>query len=196
MADPNAAFDVVMKDEGLWEWTNDESDSGGETFSGVARAFHPEWEGWAIIDSMKSSALFPNNLTLSNELKVFTRQFYKVEFWDKFFGDRIPDQSVANELFDQAVNLGIGFAIKTLQTVLTIFNRGYLPNPLYPDLEIDGKFGSTTLSALVKYLEYDDARELVETMNDRQSYGYQERALINRTKRKYIRGWLKRTRVK
>ena len=36
-----------------------EHDRGGETFSGIARKFHPHWEGWELVDKgdIKSSAV-------------------------------------------------------------------------------------------------------------------------------------------
>ncbi len=44
-------FDGVIKYEGYY--ANVTGDKGGETYMGVARKLHPDWEGWKYIDAYK-----------------------------------------------------------------------------------------------------------------------------------------------
>lgn len=37
---------------------------------------------------------------------------YKKKFWDKIWGDRINSQELANQIYDMAVNAGVGAGIK------------------------------------------------------------------------------------
>ena len=46
-------FDGVIKHEGYY--ANVEGDRGGETYMGVARNLHPDWEGWKYIDAYKET---------------------------------------------------------------------------------------------------------------------------------------------
>ena len=43
----------MLKREGFYN--NDPDDMGGETYRGVARNYHPQWEGWAIVDARKQA---------------------------------------------------------------------------------------------------------------------------------------------
>ena len=45
-------FEGVIKHEGYY--ANVSGDRGGETYMGVARNLHPNWEGWPVIDLYKS----------------------------------------------------------------------------------------------------------------------------------------------
>lgn len=46
-------FDGVIKHEGYY--ANINGDRGGETYMGVARNLHPDWEGWEYIDAYKET---------------------------------------------------------------------------------------------------------------------------------------------
>ena len=51
MADFNSILQFVFADEG--GWTAGEGDPGGETYSGIARNFHGNWDGWTVVDGSK-----------------------------------------------------------------------------------------------------------------------------------------------
>lgn len=192
MADFLIAFTKTSKDEG--EWVNDPDDLGGETYCGIAREYHPNWEGWDVIDQLKQKNNFPDNLKSNDKLKYFVRKFLKENFWDTWHGDKFSSQLIADEIYDQAINLGIKFAIRGLQITLTIYNRGYSPKTqLYEDLVVDGVAGEKTIKALEIFCKNDVPFKIYKALNDRQSYGYQERAYLSPKKRKYINGWMNRT---
>jgi len=114
MADFEKAYSRTGKFEG--GYVNDPDDSGGETYYGIARKFHPTWPGWKIVDEQKKKSNFPKNLKdRRNELLPLEKVFYKKEFWDKVWGDSIKDQRVANDMYDTAVNMGVGTSIKLSQ---------------------------------------------------------------------------------
>jgi lysozyme family protein len=114
MADFEKAYSRTGKFEG--GYVNDPDDSGGETYHGIARKFHPTWPGWKIVDEQKKKSNFPKNLKdRRNELLPLEKVFYKKEFWDKVWGDSIKDQRVANDMYDTAVNMGVGTSIKLSQ---------------------------------------------------------------------------------
>lgn len=57
MADFNKAHLEVMGNEG--GYANNPADSGGETYKGIARKFHPAWPGWKMVDDLKRSLPVP-----------------------------------------------------------------------------------------------------------------------------------------
>lgn len=114
MADFEKAYSRTGKFEG--GYVNDPDDNGGETYYGISRKFHPTWLGWKIVDEQKKKSNFPSNLKdRRNDLLILEKNFYKVNFWDKVWGDKINDQRVANDMYDTAVNMGVGTSIKLSQ---------------------------------------------------------------------------------
>lgn len=115
MANFLEAHKIVMKNEG--GYANDPDDRGGETYKGIARNMHPDWTGWILVDAVKKmnpinlNAALENNLTLQSQVL----SFYKTEFWNVFKGDRIVSQNVAESIYDSAVNMGVGTAVKLVQ---------------------------------------------------------------------------------
>ena len=120
MAQFEPAFQRLMNEEGF-KLSNYPNDKGGQTFAGIARKFHPTWEGWAFVDRGETP---PTDLV---------RSFYKMTFWKPIFGDDINSQRVAEVVFSQFVNMG-GNAIKLMQKTLGVV--------------ADGAIGSKTLYAL------------------------------------------------
>ena len=119
-ADFNIAYNPVRTFEG--DWCDVPGDKGGETYAGIARAFFPDWH---FIDAAKAhpsfqqgSLAFSRHLTTLPNLEDLVTAFYRVQWWDKMGLARWP-QLVANELFEQAVNLGRGGSGKLLQRSLT-----------------------------------------------------------------------------
>ena len=134
MADFTKAYNRTGGNEGLW--SDVPGDKGGETWKGIARKIHPKWDGWAIVDFVKSQIQFPanpvkadidklNDLLVRNEkLELCVRKFYKAIFWDVMRGDEILMQPVAESIYDSGVNMGPGQAIKLAQRALKIKETG------------------------------------------------------------------------
>ena len=121
MANFGKAYQATMGHEG--GYSKDADDLGGETYRGIARKFNPGWTGWAKIDAAKRTRGFPTSLDRDTALQNDVSAFYKQHYWDKFQGDAIPNQAIADELFDTGVNLGIPRAVEFLQRALNTLNR-------------------------------------------------------------------------
>lgn len=133
MADFEKAYLRTKKFEG--GYVNDPDDSGGETYHGISRKFHPTWPGWKIIDEQKKKENFPKNLNeRRGELLPLEKNFYKKEFWDKVWGDKISDQRVANDMYDTAVNMGVGTSIKLSQRQFKFPETGVMNDELLEKL--------------------------------------------------------------
>jgi len=142
MADFNLAYQNTMISEG--GYSNVAADRGGETYMGISRKNHPHWLGWPVIDSYKGgvySKTLSDVLFENSGLQKLVKTFYKESFWPAAFEQL--DQDIANELFDTAVNQGLGSAVKYFQATLNILNRNQKD---YPNVAADGAIGPLTLA--------------------------------------------------
>lgn len=188
MADFSAAFEITSAHEG--GYVKDPVDRGGETYRGIARVHHPDWPGWARVDVQRGKAGFPKSLDKDSALQDAVKAFYKAAFWDRFSGDELPDQAVANELYDTAVNMGVRRAVRFLQSSLNLLNRNQTD---YEDLLVDGWFGGKTLTTLAKLLKKDrNSDALVKLMNIEQGARYVEIMAGDSSQERFARGWIKR----
>jgi lysozyme family protein len=190
MANFNEAYDITLDHEG--GYSNDNTDSGKETFRGISRKYHPDWLGWVIIDVAKTKPNFPHSLRDNDNLDALIRHFYRENYWNLFWGDDIPNQEVANEMFDTGVNMGVGRAVKYLQKGLNVLNRN---QKNYIDIVEDGGFGTNTLTALNQYLSTDKASFLLKVMNILQGMHYIDYMTKSPTQERFARGWLKRVSI-
>lgn len=184
------AYGITLIHEG--NYSNDSIDVGGETFKGISRKYYPSWSGWEIIGGAKKLASFPACIINDRKLNTLVKSFYKANYWDRFWGDEISNQEIANELFDTAVNMGVSRAVKFLQAGLNLLNRN---QQNYPDITEDGKFGKNTLRTLKVYLLYDNAGYLLKIMNVLQGAHYINYMKKSPTQEKFARGWLKRVTI-
>lgn len=195
MAEFAQAYAPLKQYEG--GYSNNAADRGGETYAGIARNFFPGWGGWPIIDRWKKSVgtrVSALNRALSTvpELRTLVEDWYRAEWWDKLGLGTLP-QALANEIFEQAVNLGKGGAGKKVQTVCNAFNHKG-GTPLFPDLKVDGAIGPKTLSALRAILaSRADEAALVHALNCMQGAHYLELAAKKPSQRVFVDGWMKRT---
>lgn len=171
-------------------YANDPHDTGGETFGGIARRFNPLWPGWPVIDGAKVYADFPATLSrdaLRRTLTAMVRDFYQKTYWDALRLSDFPEHSVAMELFEQAINLGIPRAVTNFQAVSNALNDG---GERWSDITVDGQPGSQTVAtahaAHHAQMDYD----VLVCLNCLQGCHY-----IASKQERYIRGWI-RNRVK
>lgn len=194
MADFEIAFDETMLHEG--GYVDDPDDAGGETYRGVARKFHPGWPGWKKVDAHKQQAPaeFQKLLDDDRELQELVAAFYREFFWQPIRGDQLADQALANELFDTAVNQGVGTAIRFWQEALNLLNRHGRD---YPEIAVDGLVGEQTLATTAKFLARNRQQpdRLLKVLNLMQGGKYLERARQNPVQRKFLHGWLNRVRL-
>lgn len=176
-------------------YANDPDDKGGETYRGIARRFHPGWEGWKNVDLVKSETQdvkrMNEKLDENLQLQDMIKKFYKNEFWNKIQGDALQYQSLANEMYDNAVNMGPEKSIEYLQRTLNILNRN---QKSYNDIEVDRKMGLKTLAALTGCITTNGIKRVVNVLNGFQIKHYIEIMEKNPTQEKYI-GWFDRVEI-
>lgn len=188
MANFTEAYNLTSGHEG--GYVDDPTDRGGETYRGISRVHHPSWSGWAKIDAVKRRAGFPRILDRDRSLQASVKSFYKRKYWDRFLGDQINDQKIANEIYDTGVNMGVRRAVRYLQTALNLLNRN---QKNYDDLTVDGWLGRGTLAVIAGYLQLDGNSDLLlRTMNIQQGAHYIKIMQNDASQEKYARGWLKR----
>ena len=181
------AFKVTLGHEG--GYGNDPVDVGGETYKGISRRFNPNWDGWKIIDLAKIEDIhFPSSLETYEGLQKSVQDYYRMRYWDEYLGDDMP-MALALEMFDTAVNMGVGRAVKFLQIALNCLNRN---GSLYPDMVEDGSYGPTTHRNLYQYLSMDSVFLLVKMINVQQGMHYINYMKKSPKQEKYARGWFKR----
>ena len=136
-----ANFDIAFKRTVVAEggYVNDPDDKGGETYMGICRKYYPNAAMWKVID-----ALTKNNLSkkyLNDQLKHNTivqanvKAIYKNNYWDVFDLDNIPNQKIANEVFDDAVNRGVKSATKAIQHLIGMTVNGIISDELIYNLK-------------------------------------------------------------
>jgi lysozyme family protein len=185
------AYDITMQHEGGYAF--DPVDTGGETYKGIARRFHPNWTGWGYIDAAKLTHSgkkdFLESLGNNMELRMAVRLFYISNFWNIFSGDDIKEQILANTLFDTAVSMGASRAILFLQKGLNVLNKNAT---LWEDLVEDGQFGNKTHAVLLK-ISSEDTKILVKMIMVLRGGHYIEFMRKSPIQEKFARGWFNRT---
>lgn len=166
MADFKMAFEKMIKNEGGYVLHKVKGDSGGLTYAGIARTYHPQWEGWQTIDSGKLQ---------SEELVLQVKEFYRRHFWKSVQGEKIESQFIAELMFDFAVNAGVGTAAKLAQMTL--------------GLTADGIIGSQTIEAInqVEIENFSLKYSLAKIGR------YSKIVSRDRSQEKFLLGWINRT---
>lgn len=142
------------------------NDPGGDTFAGIARKFHDDWAGWALLDKGE-----PYD---SPRLAELTKDFYFREFWMPINGENLSPR-IAMQVFDMAVNSDPDDAAKCLQRALGVKD--------------DGDIGAKTIGAarlaepikLIARFNAQRCRHLAKTPQARQSNtgGWWNRIALN-----------------
>lgn len=105
------ALTLLRKHEGFYAFVS--GDLGQETYIGIARRFHPNWQGWAIIDTIKRQRgvdrLKHNERVNHPDMDRLVATFYKTQFWDTGGFDKVRNESVALILFDAYMGQTGGF---------------------------------------------------------------------------------------
>jgi lysozyme family protein len=189
MADFYKALHKTVLAEG--RYSNHPNDSGGATYMGIARNYHPKWEGWKIIDTYSDKN--SDKLFKDVKLNYCVAAFYRDNFWDKICGTLIYSQIVAEKIFDIAVNMGYIIASKLLQRSMNLLNRD---EKLFLNLVEDGFIGSVTIGVVNKYFyNNEDEIHLQKLITILQGNAYAEIATKNETQENFLRGWLNRLHI-
>lgn len=168
-------IDEIIEREG--GYVNDPSDSGGETNFGITVAV-ARANGYAgKMRDMPRAVAF---------------NIYAAEYWDKLNLDQIEvlSGSVAEELADTAVNMGVGKAAEFFQRSLNALNDGAR---LYPDLKLDLSIGPATVAAFSAFLAGRGTKGVVimlRALNSLQGAFYIGLAERRVKDEKFLAGWL------
>ena len=136
MANFDIAFKRTVNSEG--GYVNDPDDKGKETYMGISRVYHPQEVMWNVIDVAKKShsgKVLNYVLKESSVVQNNVKSIYKKEYWDVIHLDEMPNQKLANEIFDDAVNRGVKAAIKTIQKILKTDVNGNITDELIVNLK-------------------------------------------------------------
>ena len=172
------AFDEALKHtlgiEG--DFSDDPSDSGGAT-------------KWGITESVARA--FGYSGQMQDMSVALAKSIYRQNYWDLLKLDSVAELSedIAAEMFDTAVNCGVGFAGQSLQRSLTVFNRN---GKDYPDLVVDGLVGRMTITALRAFLDkrgLNGETVLLRALNSQQGTRYIELAESRPKDERFVYGW-------
>lgn len=159
-------IEAVLAAEG--GYVNDPRDSGGETNYGITIAVARE-NGYT--GAMRD---IPRQVAVDIYLK---------RYWHPVRGDELPP-TVALEVADTAVNMGVQTAVIFLQRAI---------NVLHPSaqLKIDGNMGAKTVAAVAEYCGLRDVAVLVRALNCLQGARYIELAESREKNKAFVYGWIK-----
>jgi lysozyme family protein len=102
--------------------------------------------------------------------KALYRQF----FWNLVHGDNFVNQEVATKVFDMAVNMGPGRAVRIAQAAAGV--------------DVDGGFGPKTFKAL----DVADAASLLASICEHQAQFYRDIVIARPRSVEFLEGWLVR----
>lgn len=185
------AFHNTMKHEG--GYVHDPDDPGGETYRGIARRSHPRWEGWALVDKYKHSPAFPAAMDADALLKRMVFDFYETHYWKPVGGSMHRNQTISNEMFDMAVHMGVQRAVIFLQRALNALNR---EEKLYPNIVEDGDLGPQTRATMRAYYTKEAPALLHKLLVIQRGAFYLEIVRKRERSEKFLRGWLRRVKLR
>lgn len=169
-------LEELIKREG--GYVNNPADRGGATKYGITEAVARE-NGYK--GNMK-------DLPLDVAKSIYRKQYWISPRFDQVNAISSP---VAEELLDTGVNCGTGFAKPLLQRALNLLNNQGKAG--FPDLTVDGIYGTATLSALRTYLTKrgkEGEKVLVRVLNIMQGQRYIEICERNPSQEQFFYGWI------
>lgn len=189
-------------------YSNDPHDPGGETVFGIARNKHPNCAVFTVLDMECRLACtvgrkFDPKMAPARAIERMRERaadFYFGEFWRRtgahMWGEMFP--TLAELLFDCAVNQGSELQVRFLQTGINTLNRGYRAETggesLFPNLRPDGRFGMKTNGALGTLVAHDGLlpteERLIKLCVGQQIARYIQLCERDEKFERYIRGWL------
>jgi len=196
------AYNQTLSHEG--SFSNDPRDHGGMTYQGISRVKNPQWEGWAVVDSVisklkiKTEAQIAKALQKRKDLPEMVEGFYFTSFWQRLLLDELEEEAIAIELYEQAVNQGAATAARHLQYALNLLNRN---GKDYQDIKVDGVVGKRTLAAFKAYMQTASlptrSRErnthtLLKILNALQFDRYRDFCAAHPDQEVFIYGWINR----
>jgi lysozyme family protein len=156
------AFEWMIKNEGGYVLHTVAGDRGGQTYAGISRVHHSNWQGWRELDAGQ----------IPNENMV--RVFYRTNYWDRLNCYQIDNKCVAITLFDTAVNIGTKTAAKLAQIIV--------------NTAPDGVIGPITIEAI----NNEDADLFLARYTIAKIARYADIVNNDPTQKKFLLGWINR----
>lgn len=153
------AFKVVVGLEG--GYSNDSVDAGGETKYGISKRAFPK-------EDIK-------NLTIDR-----AKAIYKQYYWNRCGCDDIKSYAIALQIFDIAINCGVGMAGKLVQRAINETSK--------VKTKEDGVIGSRTIANI----NVSDVKTLNNNLVAKRIGYYYAIVSAKPTQKKFLRGWLNR----
>lgn len=159
-------------------YVNNPADRGGATKYGITEAV-------ARINGFKGNM---RDLPLDGAKAIYKKQYWTAPRFDQV---NTINSKVAEELLDTGVNCGTSFAKPLLQRALNLLNNNGKAG--WPDLAVDGIYGTATLNALKVYLSKrgkEGEKILVRVLNIMQGQRYIEICERNPSQEQFFYGWI------
>lgn len=158
-------------------YSNNPSDLGGET-------------NWGITKSVARANGYTGDMRTMP--RATAEKIYLSIYWTRprFNEVAMLSESIAEELFDTGVNMGVGKASEFLQVSLNAFNK---QGTLYPDIGEDGTLGSVSISTLKTYLRLrgkGGEQVMLKSLNCLQGARYIEIARSRKANEDFVYGWI------
>lgn len=147
---------IIIENEGGAKLTNHKSDPGGVTKYGISKKYNPD------VDVA--------NLTQEQAEEIYLKRYYL-----PCGADDVNDDELALNLFDSAVNPGLGWINKTIQKFVKV-----MP---------DGKIGPKTIEAINNHY---DKKGLIALIKVARKEYYQNIVKNKPTMAVFLKGWLNR----
>jgi len=164
MANFDLYFPILISHEGGYVFNP--KDPGGETKYGITDRLDGKIDRFVDVNGNNIPDVRVKDLSVEDAKKI-----YKRLFWNKLKADDIKSQSVAEILFDFAVNSGVGTAIKKLQSILGVAQ--------------DGIIGPNTIKALNSI----SSQSLFEQIKTLRKKFYKDIIIANPKLKTFEKGW-------
>ncbi|SFP61296.1 glycoside hydrolase family 108 protein [Hydrogenimonas thermophila] len=179
-------FEVALKRVLKYEggYINDPDDTGGKTYKGISSKFHPDWQGWKIIDELSVVDGYEKTLDENEKLNELVEKFY-YSSWKACGAENVDGiyPTIAVEYFDSVVNMGQKRAVKLLQkSVNKVLQREFIKE--------DGILGPVTLQALD--IAVDMNIDINFTYKHLRAKKYVKIVQKNPKNLKFLGGWINR----
>lgn len=165
-------LDTLLETEG--GFVDDPADSGGATNYGITE------------NVARAHGYYGDMKLMSVDI---ARGIYSQSYWGAIHGDDMLPISMAitREVFDTAVNLGVGRASEFLQRVLNVLNYGGVD---YGDVVVDRRIGPVTLAALRDCFLSKGEGIILLALNCLQGQYYIDLAERHPKNERFVYGWL------
>lgn len=164
MANFELYFEHLLQLEG--GYSNHPNDKGGETNLGITDKLDGKADGLVDVNGDGKG-----DVKIKELRKDQAKLIYKRLFWNPLKADEIKSQSVAEILFDFAVNSGVGTAARAIQKIVGVAQ--------------DGDIGPKTLAEINK----KDAKQLFEEIKTFRKQFYARIIVANPKLKTFEKGW-------